>query len=270
MSETRPSLASWPRVALVDEEALVRLVVPYVRWLHPDLVAQVQEDNAQYLEDWQNILRQHAIPADLYVWTGSACAFPGVRRRSGKGDEKTQSCLKFDQNGNRLAHRIWELLGASTKQFKAERAGYELVHLFPHQPDEWRKLLAESDTELTYRLPMRWREQLADWQTRLTQTGLPALFSNPANMCFLPGSLVRPTDNASLLRLVLWQKAIKLYGIAALLPPGVAEPLAGWLSELPEVAGLDWSECYHGSTNRMQHLIKERDRKLKHFQLAQP
>jgi len=268
MSDVHPSLAPWPSVTTADEEALVRLVVPYVRWLHPDLLTQVQEDNERYLRNWQELLQRYTIPADLYVWPGSACVYPGVRRRSGNTDEKAQNCLVFDQNGNRLAHRIWELLG--TKQFKKERAGYELVHLFPHQPNEWRKLLAEGETELPYRLPARWREQLGDWQAVLAKTGLPALFSNPANMCFLPGSLVRPTDNASLLRLVLWQKAIQLYGRDALLPPGVAEPLAGWLSELPEIDGLDWSQCHHGSAERIQHLIAERDDKLKKFQLAQP
>lgn len=270
MSDVHPSLVPWPSVITADEEALVRLVVPYVRWLHPDLVARVQEDNARYLEAWQELLQRHAIPADLYVWPGSACVFPGVRRRSGKANEKDKSCLSFDPNGNRLAHRIWELLGTSTKQFKAERAGYELVHLFPHQPNEWQKLLAEAETEFPYRLPARWREQLGNWQTVLARTGLPALFSNPANMCFLPGSLVRPTDNASLLRLVLWQKAIQLYGRNALLPPGMAEPLADWLNELPEIVGLEWSKCYHGSIGRIKHLIKERDKKLKQFQLAQP
>jgi hypothetical protein len=270
MSEAHPYLTPWPSVTTDDEEALVRLIVPYVRWLHPDLVVQVQEDNARYLGDWQSLLQRHAIPADLYVWPGSACVFPGVRRRSGKTNEKDQNCLDFDQNGNRLAHRIWELLGVSTKQFKAERAGYELVHLFPHQPNEWQKLLAESDTQLPYKLPAQWREQLGNWQAKLKQTGLPALFSNPANMCFLPGSLVRPTDNASLLRLVLWKKALSLYGRDALLPPGLTEPLASWLNELPEIPGLDWSKCYHGSIGRMQHLIDERDKKLKQFQVAQP
>lgn len=273
MSTSPPETIAWPKVTATDEETLVRLVVPYVRWLDPRLVAEVKQDNLTQLAVWEELLTHWAIPADLYVWPGSACAFPGIRRRAGKGNEQAQHCLRFDHNGNRLAHRVWELLGSSGTQFKVDRANYELVHLFPHQPTEWEKLFTtneKSASRLRRILPVDWQKQLGQWTERLTQNGLPALFSNPANMCFLPGTLVRPTDNDSLLRLVLWRKAILLYGADTLFPPDLASPLAAWLKAMPEPAGLNWSQCYHGSEARLQALLVVRQQHLKEFLVSNP
>jgi hypothetical protein len=251
----------WPKVSDHDAEALVRLAVPYVRWLNPALVEALAQDNTARYADWVAALRQADINPDLYVWPGSACVFPGIRRKVGRSEELGgigAHSFMLDKSGNHLAHRVWERLGATKNGFKAEREGYELVHLFPHQAAEWRKLFKQQP-DLLRNLP-------ADWQGRLADHGLPGLFSNPANMCFLPSAMVRPTDSRSQFRHVLWQQALRLFGGVTLLPSGVAGPIAQWLGTLPEPAHLNWSQCYHGEKNHLQKLLNDRQAHLVRYQ----
>lgn len=255
-----PALEMWPAVTQFDAEALVHLAVPYVRWMNPDLVTALAADNDKHQLAWESVFRRAGIPSDLYVWPGSTCIFPGVRRKPGKGESIAivADKLRFDQNGNRLAHRVWEQLGTKVGTFKTEREGYELVHLLPHQPAEWQKLFKQQPACRTA-LP-------SDWQQRLATNGLPALFSNPANMCFLPAVMVRPTDGNSLLRQVLWKKALDLFGRSALLPPRLAEPFEQWLQTLPSPAKLNWSQRYHGDAAHLHRLLKDRHNELKRYE----
>jgi hypothetical protein len=262
MTLPNPALEIWPPVSAADAEALVRLAVPYVRWLHPALVAALADDNTEESSSWHTVLQRADIGPDLYMWPGSACVFPGIRRKVGKlevlGGVGAHS-LMLDKSGNHLAHRVWERLGATQNSFKKAREGYELVHLFPHQAAEWHKLFRQQP-EVADSLPAVWREKLA-------QHGLPGLFSNPANMCFLPSAMVRPTDSRSQLRHVLWQRALQLFGSAALLPPDVDGPIQQWLSTLPVPANLNWSTRYHGDREHLQKLLSDRHMHLQKYQL---
>ena len=253
---------SWPKVSSADEEALVRLAVPYVRWLNPALVQALANENTTQQAAWDALLLQGGIQPDLYVWPGSACVFPGIRRKVGRYEELGgvgAHSLQLDRSGNHLAHRVWERLGATQAGFKTERAGYELVHLFPLQAAEWRTLFKQQpETAAIISL---------EWHTRLQAEGLPGLFSNPANMCFLPGTMVRPTDGKSLLRHVLWKQALHLYGASALLPPGVAEPLSQWLHTIPEPTNLTWSTYYHGDESHLHKLLLDRKAHLTPYQV---
>ena len=252
-----PNLIPWPLVSPADEEALVRLAVPYVRWLQPTLVQALANDNATHQLAWDAVLQQAGIKPDLYLWNGSACVFPGIRRKVGRSEELGgvgAHSLRLDRSGNHLAHRVWERLGTSQARFKADRAGYELVHLFPHQSAEWRKLFKQQPDAVSAISP--------SWRTRLQAEGLPGLFSSPANMCFLPSTMVRPTDGKSQLRHVLWLQAMRLYGAPALLPPGVAEPLYEWLHTLLLPNNLNWSTCYHGDETHLHKLLSDRAKHL--------
>ena len=204
---------------------------------------------------------------DLYLWPGSACAYPGCRRKTGSTEQAgkaAKQCLATDTSGNHRAHRVWELLSATPGEFIQSRPGYELVHLFPHKALEWQKLLRLLDEHRA--TPMATLP--ADWREYLEGYGLPGLFTNPANMCFVPSNFVRPTDGDSLFRKLLWKKALQLFQHDALLSKPVADILASWLATLPEPAGLQWSTDYHGTKAHLPKLLTARNRFLAKYQAS--
>jgi hypothetical protein len=78
-----PRTASWPDWDLPDPEDLVqlaRLTTPHIRFLHPDIVRFIVADNELHRERWGDRLTEHGVDPSLYLWEGSPCAFPGVRR----------------------------------------------------------------------------------------------------------------------------------------------------------------------------------------------
>jgi hypothetical protein len=265
MNKNWSDIEKWEPVTDTDAEALVRLAVPYVRWLSPTLVALLAADNTIHQASWQRILAQSNILSDLYLWPGSACAYPGRRRKTGsreKAGKPAEQCLATDTSGNNLAHRVWELLGNGQRNFVQSRPGYELVHLFPHKAVEWKKLLRlldEKQPTTTALLP-------AGWRSWLETHGLPGLFTNPANMCFVPNTFVRPTDGHSLFRQVLWKRALTLFGSEALLPLPVAEAVAGWLNPLPAVEDLEWNPLYHGLPEKLPALLRDRSDRLTKYE----
>lgn len=73
--------ARWPDVSRAHQEELAQLAARYVRWPHPELVAQVAAANAD--PAWQAECEAGlaaAMDPALYVWAGSTCLFPGIRR----------------------------------------------------------------------------------------------------------------------------------------------------------------------------------------------
>lgn len=257
MSKNDTITKKWAPVSASDEETLVRLAVPYVHWYSPNLVAALAADNTTHRAAWQAVLVKGKVAPDLYLWPGSACAYPGRRRKTGskeKAGKPAAQCLATDTSGNHHAHRVWELLSAKPKDFTQLRPNYELVHLFPHKASEWKKLLKlldEHDATLTAHLP-------ADWRDYLETHGLPGLFTNPANMCFVPNTFVRPTDGDSLFRKLLWKRALHSFRHDALLPQPVADILANWLAALPEPAGLQWNTDYYGTATHLPKLLAAR------------
>jgi hypothetical protein len=252
----------WPRVSPEDELLLVRIVVPYVRWLQPQLVRRLVHDNRMQFSAWQELLRRKATYPHLYLWPNTACAYPGFRRKVGKHEKAGTAgahSLLLDKSGNQMGHKPWELLATTASDFKKLRKQYELVHLFPHKPAEWKKLLPQLPEQVQKAIPQAWHR-------RLKANGLPGLFSNPANTCFLPNALVRPTDGQSLLRQVLWKQALRLYGSSSLLPPPLAKAFRLWLRSQPDPTDLQWSKAYHGENSALQKLLDDRNQRLLSFQ----
>jgi hypothetical protein len=88
VSTPRPMLqpiraaSSWPEWVSPSNEDLLQLAeitTPYIRFLHPDIVLAVVEDNEYRRKEWCSRLVEHQINPSLYLWERSACAFPGVR-----------------------------------------------------------------------------------------------------------------------------------------------------------------------------------------------
>lgn len=260
-TQQQTAQAKWPTVRPDDELTLVKLVVPYVRWIDQRVVSGISENNGRESKRIENILRAAGIKnPELYLWDGSACAYPGIRRKKGKhetaGSVGPQSLI-LDKSGNKWGRKAWELTAATASGFTRLRKGYELVHLFPHKAYEWKNLLSLLPDEVRNVIS-------ADTIELLLDHGLPGLFSNPANTCYLPAALVRPTDGNSLLRRVLWRQALELYGAKSLLPPALAGPIKGWLASEEDPEGLIWNkDSHHGHGVGLEILLEDRN---KHFQ----
>jgi hypothetical protein len=212
----QPRIAlSWPEWKLPSNEDLLRLAritVPYIRFLHPDIVRAVVDDNQDRREAWCSRLADHGIEPCLYLWEGSACAFPGVRRYAGSTEiaqhrrrmEVTAgpaNALKLDDNSYPKA--IWSFVFRG-ERFKNEGpSGYSLAHLADHKKYKDRR-----------------QEEFDSHEKGDSLETFFGLFTSVANTVYMPSGLIRPTDFSFPLRNLIQRKAFETYGIFCnLLPP---------------------------------------------------
>jgi hypothetical protein len=223
----------WPGPSDAAHLALAHHVAPLVRFLHPDVVARVVEDNERHRAAWADRLRRAGIDPDLYLWERCATTFPGVRRFVG-GREQAQlrghvapdpaapvDALVLDDNS--FPKHIWSFALQGRRANRAGPRGYTLAHLADHKRHGSR--LAEDFTG----------------GEALGCLGLPGLFTSAANTAYVPAAFVRPTDTSSPLRNLLVRRAEFLYGaVCRLVPQGMAArqaPAPHW-----DVEGFEWAE----------------------------
>ena len=233
----RPLTAStWPEWNLPskgDLLQLARITIPYVRFLHPDIVRAIVEDNEYHRETWAARLQEHDIDPSLYMWENSACAFPGVRRHAG-GTEIAQhrgqleaiagpgNALKLDDN--HYPKTVWSFVLRGKPFQNQGPVGYSLAHLADHKQYKNR---AQKEFDVHGEV-----------------SALPALFglyTSVVNTVYMPVGLIRPTDFAFPLRNLVQRQSAQLYGsFCKLLPPylSIRAPESGAWS----LDAFDWSE----------------------------
>jgi hypothetical protein len=216
---TLPRIArSWPAWGLPSNEDLLRLTritVPYIRFLHPDIVRAVVDDNRYRSDAWSSRLAERGIRSALYLWESSACAFPGVRRYAGsteiaqhrrrlKVTADPENALELDDNDYPKA--IWSFVFRG-EGFKNEGpSGYSLAHLADHK-----------------KYKNRAKEEFDINEKEISLPTFYGLFTSAANTVYMPTGLVRPTDFSFSLRNLMQRKAAELYGsFCKLLPPGLS------------------------------------------------
>lgn len=210
--------AAWPDWAIPSEGdmlGLARVLARHARFLHPDIVAAVTEDNARHAREWRALLDKRGVDPDIYLWDRSPCAFPGVRRYAGS-DERAQfhkratasapppHCLRLDDND--YPKHLWAFVFTGEPFRKRGPNRYQLAHLADHK---------EHDN--------RWREEFA-----AEGSGDPpllfGLFTSAANAIFVPAAFLKPTDSSPRLRALLLRRAHRLYGgVCRLAPPPLVE-----------------------------------------------
>jgi hypothetical protein len=194
----------WPQPTESEALSLAKIVMPYVRFLNPEIVAAIVKDNELHREEWSKELKARGINPEAYLWERSACAFPGVRRYAGsreialyrghaKNDEtKFEQALRLDDND--CPKQIWSFT-FRRKQFpKHGPKGYALAHLADHKKHGNR-------FELDF-----------DVVDGRSQSELFGLYSCPTNTVFIPTSMIKPTDFGVQLRNLLLRRADYLYG----------------------------------------------------------
>ena len=214
----RPSASTWPDWELPldgDMRALARVLARHARFLTPEIVAALVEDNTHRANEWRTLLTMSEIDPDIYLWDKSPCAFPGVRRYVGDKEKAllkkrvpAPHCLALDDNDH--PKHVWAFVFTGKPFPKRGPNEYQLAHLADHKEynNRWSKEFGREGSGSSPR-PF-------------------GLFTSIANTIFVPAGFLRPTDFSPKLRALLLRRAHRLYGdICRLVPPPFIEkPLA--------------------------------------------
>ena len=186
-----------------------------MRFFDPGIVGAAVGDNRRFGEEWCASLEALGIDPAIYLWEGSPCAFPGVRRYAGstgiavfrkrvKSSEAPPQCLSLDDND--YPKHLWSFVFTGRPFRKRGPDGYRLAHLFDHKE-----------------YGNRWRDEL-DTPPGVKGPVLPyGLFTSAANSVYAPGAFLRPTDLSPRLRSLIQRRAQQLYGdVCCLVPPPLA------------------------------------------------
>ena len=215
----RKEWPEWDQPSEQDTLAFAKLAIPYFRFLNPNIIKLIIEDNNSHREEWIRELKIRGIDSDAYLWTNSACVFPGVRRYAGnkeiaayRGHLKEENGSVFKEavrlDDNSYPKQIWSFVFRGTKFANYGPFGYALAHLADHKSYGNRY---NKDFELV--------EDIEE------QIQLHGLYTSAANAIYVPTSLLKPTDFSRTLRNLLMRRAQQLYGnFCSILPPGLAVP----------------------------------------------
>lgn len=213
----------WSQPQPDEALALARVVARYARFLRPEIVQAIVEDNEAHRAYWFEALEACGIDPGAYLWPKSACTFPGVRRYAGSSEiaifrkraaGTVTDVLALDDND--YPKQVWAFMLTGRKFPKHGPQAYALAHLADHKVHKNR---AGSDFEMV---------------AGHDETMLHGLYTAPTNTAYLPVATIKPTDFGPLLRNLLMRRAQQLYG-------GVCSLLPSWLS-IPAVPDdSDWS-----------------------------
>jgi len=204
----------WDKPSDDELYEIISITLRYVKFLRPDIIQRITEDNNSHSDEWREKLQNKEINPEIYMWEKSPCAFPGIRRHAG-----AEEIANFKNKANSLAQRIKNAICLDDNSYPKEiwsftfrdkefqnsgPDGYALAHLADHKTyknrasDDFNILIPENSHELF------------------------GLFTCPTNTVFIPTSLIKPTDFSSEIRRILIYKAYELYSkYCNLLPPWI-------------------------------------------------
>lgn len=234
----------WPQWESPSEEdslLLARVLARHARFLKPEIVQHLVDDNRRHASDWRAALTARGVPADAYLWDGSPCAFPGVRRYSGSSEiaefrkrkpsdgKLPPDALALDDND--YPKQLWSFVFRGKLFQKQGPAGYNLAHLADHKDHNNR---AAADFVLAPGTSVEGR--------------LHGLYTCPTNTVYLPTGLLKPTDFHPSVRGLFIRKAQALYGACCrIVPPFLGVPECGdsrW-----DIEAFEWADPVGGVAN---------------------
>ena len=246
---------NWPQPREEQTLSLAKVLTPFVRFLSPDIVASVTEDNRRRSAEWQDRLWELDIDPEIYLWHGSPCAFPGIRRYAGSHeiawyrkridrDEYTPPDA-LDLDDNDYPKHLWAFVFTGRPFRKQGPQDYRLAHLADHKDHN-----------------NRWREQF-DVESGATGEPPPlyGLYTSPANSVYLPRNFLTPTDFSKSLRQLILRRAYLLYGsVCRIAPPPLAakevQSDSVWNPEL-----FEWSQPV-GNTDNVSRFLDWRSAEI--------
>lgn len=194
--------------------------------VHPSIVEKIAAANAEFKTEFIRIAPPGINPED-FLYSGSACVFPGVRRHiSRQGGQTKRNCYRPEDDAiiddNVFPRHLWIFLhtGGCYNPHAWKSTGmceFELAHIFAHKPNE-------------RRLEQHVFEQVDEGCKPY------GLFTCAANVTLIPRGLAKPTDGLKAVRLAFFKRHIELYGESTL--PGLKgfkeEALPTWYEDLRE------------------------------------
>jgi hypothetical protein len=256
VSREKANALRWPEWNLPNNQELLQLAkitIPYICFLHPDIVRFIVADNQLHREKWHARLAEHGVDPSLYLWEGSPCAFPGVRRYAG-GAEIAQHRNKMTRTArpdnaialddNSYPKQIWSFVFLGKRFPNQGPSGYSLAHLVDHK---------------NYK--NRGQEEIANNRgDEVSELTLFGLYTSVTNSVYMPNGLIRPTDFSFLLRNLIQRKADAIYGnFCKLLPPHLSFRTND--SDAWSLDAFDWREPV-GTSDHVQAFLRYRNEKM--------
>jgi hypothetical protein len=230
--------SNWPKWELpTDEEIylLAKITTRYIRFLNPDIIKAITDNNVEHFEKWRKLLSSHKINSDLYLWEKSPCCFPGIRRYAGSkenahfrkqteiNESEIENALKLDDND--FPKQIWSFILRGKQFGKFGPDAYSLAHLFDHKESK-----------------NRMKDELEFINGNDYSAPFFGLYTCPSNTVYIPNSLLKPTDFNISLRKLLFKKAESLYkDCCNILPPFVEIP--NFENKEWNIENFQWGEC---------------------------
>lgn len=207
---------NWPLWSQVPSDHLKKIfltISSHIKFINPAIVEAIADDNMKNKTFFMDILVANSINPDIYLWDGSPCVFPGVRRFVGKYEEpKTfvKPNLRGEKqalfvDGNSLPVHFWSYVLRGKKSNNQGPTGHALAHLVTHK--DYNAQQISDELKLTNEIP---------------NFGLSGLFSAAFNTAYCPTSLMKPTDFNIEIRRVLQQQLIQLYDKSCTMLPRFA------------------------------------------------
>jgi len=240
---------TWPEWELPSDEEIYQLAqvaTKYIRFISPDIVKLIVEDNSKHFSEWSNILMLRNVDPALYLWDKSPCCFPGIRRYAGSKEISSytnhisldvndiKDAIKID--GNDFPKHIWSFIFRGKPFGKFGPKNYSLAHLIDHK---------KSNNRMEAELEFCNGEQYSK--------PIYGLFTSPANTIYIPNSLLKPTDFNLNLRNLLFRKAEELYSKSCnILPQYIKVPQntdSKW-----SIDNFHWGDCVGTDTHIQQFL----------------
>jgi hypothetical protein len=254
----RKGPSNWPEWEMPEDEEmyqLARTAIKYVRFLKPEIIEAVTEDNLNHYDEWRDLLKINNIDPDLYLWELSPCCFPGIRRHEGAKEiayvrkqgkiDGIPNALKLDDND--FPKQIWSFVFTGKQFSKSGPVGYSLAHLVDHKKEKNR---IEKELKFT-------------GEENYPQPPYYGLYTCPSNAIYILNSLLRPTDFNSTLRRLLFQKAESLYkDCCNILPPFIKIPEPE--NEKWNIQNFEWGECV-GNMDNISTFLTFRNKKMSKF-----
>ena len=238
----------WDQPSSEDLLLLARSLSQFVRFLNPEIVAAIVDDNERQRPDWETALRGRGIDPSAYLWEGSATMFPGVRRHVGatevanfhQGRRSTiGDALLLDDN--HYPKQVWSFILRGRPFQNFGPTGFQLAHLVDHKAYHNRgaqELVGAAAANAN------------------GQVSFPGLFTSAANIAYVSSEFLRPTDFSLLLRSLLLRRASDLYGqVCRLLPDGLS--VRGPASEDWNTSKFTWADTV-GTGDHVQMFLDYR------------
>ncbi|MDA3961487.1 MAG: hypothetical protein PF961_11905 [Planctomycetota bacterium] len=221
--------------------------------MHPQVVARIQERNQDEYAHFDRLFAGR-VSIGSYLFPGSACVFPGVRRyvggRGTKGKFNPADAAIIDDN--RFPRHLWCFMAGAQAYSgptwkKLGLAQFELAHVFSHKESELKAEAAAFTVCDVSTLPF-------------------SDFTCACNVVLLPKGTVRPTDNSQAIKAIFYQRYIDLYGEGALQGRSQLRPecVPDWY------ATLEWNEPQLPDQwkARVDKLLAYRTRRITHLMSA--